>query len=188
MKNAPLNKVNPHFKSRYADLAAIRDATIPALSKHGLAIAQYMRHTDGVLVLVTRLMHESGEALEGEYPLPAAADKPQVMGSALTYGKRYSWASMVGISADDDDDGNAASAKPAAPVQAAAPPPTYITANQHRALEAQISELEIDRERVKSWVGRRWQIAEPHLNQLTEPQWHALMDMLPKFAAAQAPA
>ena len=40
MKNAPLNKVNPHFKSKFADLASIRDASTPALSKHGIAVTQ----------------------------------------------------------------------------------------------------------------------------------------------------
>lgn len=106
MQNAQLNKVNPHFKSKYADLAAIRDATIPALSKNGLSIVQYTRLQDGALILRTRLLHVSGEFLESEYPLPMAVDKPQQMGSAYTYGKRYSWAAMCGISADDDDDGN----------------------------------------------------------------------------------
>jgi hypothetical protein len=107
MKNAPLNRTNPHFKSKYADLAAIRDATVPVLAKHGLSIVQYTKMCDGTLMLHTRLLHESGEFLEGEYPLPAAYDKPQVMGSAYTYAKRYSWSAMLGVSAEDDDDGNA---------------------------------------------------------------------------------
>jgi len=107
MKNAPLNRTNPHFKSKYADLAAIRDATVPVLAKHGLSIVQYTKMCDGTLMLHTRLLHESGEYLEGEYPLPAAYDKPQVMGSAYTYAKRYSWSAMLGVSAEDDDDGNA---------------------------------------------------------------------------------
>jgi len=116
MKNAPLNKVNPHFKSKYADLAAIRDATIPHLAKHGLTILQATETSEGGFSLVTRLAHKSGQWIEGEYPLPLVLEKPQAMGSALTYAKRYSWASMVGISADEDDDGNAAqgAAKPAA--------------------------------------------------------------------------
>lgn len=120
MKNAPLNKTNPHFKSKYADLAAIRDATIPALSKHGLSIVQYTKLREGALVLFTRLQHTSGEFIEGEYPIPNNPDKPQVMGSAQTYAKRYSWAAMCGIAADEDDDGNGAQQpKPTAQRQAA---------------------------------------------------------------------
>lgn len=112
MKNAPLNKVNPHFRCKYADLAAIRDATIPALSKNGLAIIQFTTlDDDGRMKLHTRLSHSSGEWVESVYPLPV--DKPQVMGSAITYGKRYSWSAMCGISADEDDDGNAAQEAPA---------------------------------------------------------------------------
>lgn len=119
MKNAPLNKTNPHFKSRYADLAAIRDATIPALSKNGLAIIQFTTlDDDGRMKLHTRLSHSSGEWVESVYPLPV--DKPQVMGSAITYGKRYSWSAMCGISADEDDDGNAAQEAPAPKQQARA--------------------------------------------------------------------
>ena len=107
MQNAPLNKTNPHFKSRYADLAAIRDATVPALSKNGLAVMQYTSMDDsGRMRLHTRLSHSSGEWVESLYPIPL--DKPQVMGSAITYGRRYCWSAMCGISADDDDDGNAA--------------------------------------------------------------------------------
>lgn len=124
MENAPLNKTNPHFRSKYADLAAIRDATMPALAKNGLAIVQFTKVCDdGSIRLVTRLMHQSGETIEGEYPLPMAADKPQVMGSAITYARRYCWAAMCGITADEDDDANEAQAN--APKQApkAAPKP-----------------------------------------------------------------
>lgn len=108
MKNAILNKVNPHFKSKFADLAAVRDATIPSLAKHGLSIVQFTKISDGNLLLTTRLMHESGELIEGEYPLPPAGTAPQAMGSALTYAKRYCWSAMCGIAADEDDDANEA--------------------------------------------------------------------------------
>ena len=108
MKNAVLNKVNPHFKSKFADLAAVRDATIPALASHGLSIVQFTKIQDGSLSLITRLMHDSGEMIEGEYPLPAISTAPQQMGSALTYAKRYCWSAMCGVAADEDDDANAA--------------------------------------------------------------------------------
>jgi hypothetical protein len=105
MKNAPLNKVNPHFKSKYADLAAIRDAVVPALSANGIAVTQTPEFRDGSWVLVTTLRGH-GETIESVYPL--TIDKPQAMGSQLTYAKRYSLSSICGISADEDDDGNAA--------------------------------------------------------------------------------
>ena len=108
MPNATLNKVNPHFKSKYADLAAIRAATLPALNKYGMSLTQFTKIRDGEFILITRLQHTSGEFLESEYPLPTQLDKPQIMGSALTYARRYSWASICGVFAEDDDDAKAA--------------------------------------------------------------------------------
>lgn len=108
LKNAPLNKTNPHFKSKYADLAGIRDATAPILAEHGLSISQFTTVDGETLVLCTRLLHESGQWMQGEYPLPMVLDKPQSMGSALTYARRYAWSAACGIAAEDDDDGNAA--------------------------------------------------------------------------------
>lgn len=115
MKNAPLNKTNPHFKSRYADLAGIRDTVTPALTKHGIAIVQGTDTTDSGIVVVTKLVHKSGQWMESRFPI--SYDKPQAMGSAYTYARRYSLSAMCAISADEDDDANAANssdhAKPA---------------------------------------------------------------------------
>lgn len=119
MKNAKLNKVNPHFKSKYADLAEIRDTVTPALSKHGIAVVNGTDATDGGLHVVTRLIHKSGQWIESRFPI--AYDKPQTMGSAITYGKRYNLAAVANIAADEDDDANAANDKPA-------PPPVMLAA------------------------------------------------------------
>lgn len=110
LKNASLNKTNPHFKSRYADLAEIRDTVMPVLCKHGIALVQYTQIGAGGFYLVTRLLHESGEMIESRFPLPENTDKPQQMGSAITYARRYMMASICGITAEEDDDGNAAQA------------------------------------------------------------------------------
>lgn len=112
MKNATLNKVNPHFKSKYADLAAIRDTVMPSLTKHGISVVQGTAPDGDKLSVITRLMHSSGQWIESSFPI--AYDKPQQMGSAYTYAKRYSLSAMCAISADEDDDANAAqeTAKP----------------------------------------------------------------------------
>jgi len=110
MTNATLNKVNPHFRSKYADLAGIRDTVTPVLSKHGLSIVQFTSLTNIGFCLVTRLLHESGQYIEGQYPLPELLDKPQAMGSAVTYARRYTLSAMCGIAAEEDDDGEAAQA------------------------------------------------------------------------------
>ena len=104
MNNASMNRINPHFKSKYADLAALWDAVRKPLSDNGLSVVQIIR--DGSLH--TMLLHTSGQRLCSDYPLPATA-RPQEMGSALTYARRYSLSALVGIAADEDDDANAAS-------------------------------------------------------------------------------
>jgi hypothetical protein len=116
MKNATLNKVNPHFKSKYADLAGIRDTIIPSLSKNNLAVVQGTSVEGGQLVVTTRLVHASGQWMESQYPI--AIDKPQAMGSAYTYAKRYSLSAMCCIAADEDDDANAAQTAPHAKPEA----------------------------------------------------------------------
>lgn len=99
---------NPHFKSKYADLASIWDACRAALSKNGLAVAQLAESDGDKAVVVTILTHKSGEWLRGRIVLKPMKADAQGIGSALTYGRRYGLAAMVGV-APEDDDGNAAS-------------------------------------------------------------------------------
>lgn len=105
------NKTNPHFKSKYADLAAVIDAVRPALTKNGLTVSQVLRlHADGNGVyLETVLMHSSGQIMTSSYPI-AHGLTPQQMGSALTYARRYSLCAILGVAADEDDDGGSAEA------------------------------------------------------------------------------
>jgi protein tyrosine phosphatase (PTP) superfamily phosphohydrolase (DUF442 family) len=108
MHNATLNRVNPHFKSRYADLAAVLDAVREPLGANGLAATQQTIIRDGHLILRTTLMHAgSGQWMASEWPLPSAG-KPQEAGSALTYARRYCLTALICNSADEDDDANAA--------------------------------------------------------------------------------
>lgn len=101
---------NPFFKSMYADLSTILNTVMPVLTANGLAISQPMRVENGMTILCTLLIHESGEMLESEMILPPHAD-PQKYGSLITYYKRYQLQAMLGIStADEDDDANAVSA------------------------------------------------------------------------------
>lgn len=114
---------NPHFKSRYADLQAIVDASRSVLAKNGLAVIHGCEGADGKTVTVTcRLIHTSGQWIESSLALQPTKPDPQGIGSAITYGRRYTLASIVGI-ATEDDDGNAASV-PAAPPVAQRPTPT----------------------------------------------------------------
>ena len=107
MANAAMNRVNPHFKSRYADLASVLDAIRKPLSDNGLCITQTIEIREKGMVLRTILLHSSGQSIASEYPLPSTA-RPQEMGSALTYARRYSISALVCNAADEDDDANAA--------------------------------------------------------------------------------
>lgn len=97
-------KAGGQYSYRYADLADVISATAPVLSRNGLGISQVPTISNGKLVLETTLMHASGEWISSEYPL-ATHDRPQEMGSEITYGRRYTMTSVLGIHGDEDDDG-----------------------------------------------------------------------------------
>lgn len=106
------DSTNPHFKSKYADLATVLKTVRPVLARHGIAITQTTRvEDDGRLLLVTRL-HWRDEEIVGYYPVQPTKADPQGYGSAMTYARRYALQAIVGVAADDDDEGNAASAAP----------------------------------------------------------------------------
>lgn len=110
IKGATKDTENPFFKSKYADLASIWDACREHLAAQGLAVIQTMANGVGNVTIITTLAHSSGEWIRGDLTLKPVKDDPQGVGSAITYGRRYALAAMVGV-APDDDDGNAASGK-----------------------------------------------------------------------------
>jgi ERF superfamily len=104
------NKVNPHFKSKYATLDEILEAIAPALLANNLLLIQPTIVKDNLTVLKTILIHaESGEQLESELTIPVITD-PQKLGAAMTYYRRFSICSLLAIAPDDDDDGTTAKA------------------------------------------------------------------------------
>lgn len=107
MEGATKDSVNPHFKSRYADLAAAWEACRAPLTKHGLAVLQLPRADGPQVTITTLLTHESGEFIGEALTLTAQQNTPQGIGSAITYGRRYGLMALVGI-APEDDDGEAA--------------------------------------------------------------------------------
>jgi len=102
---APAKKTgsNTFFKSTYADLNSVIEATRFPLSANDLSMIQYC--DDGYVV--TQLMHSSGQWLRGRMRITPKDNSPQAIGSALSYARRYSWQMMVGL-ASADDDGEAA--------------------------------------------------------------------------------
>lgn len=127
---AEKSALNPAFKdannkakkdgTKYADLSSVVAATRPALTSNGLAVTQEpLEAPEGWVKVRTVLLHESGEERSSVLMLPCTQKTPQAYGSAITYARRYSYSSMVGVVADEDDDGNAASGKTEAPKQSA---------------------------------------------------------------------
>jgi hypothetical protein len=101
---------NPFFKSKYADLAEVLDATKDGLCDNGLAIVQppAFRRSDNTVEIVTMLAHESGEWIKSILDMPTVKVDPQGVGSAITYGRRYACSGMLSVASEQDDDGNAA--------------------------------------------------------------------------------
>lgn len=106
------DKLNPAFRSKYADLAAVFDACRPALSKHGIAVTQWPVHsTDNRLHIITRLAC-GGEWLKAHFSIPVSKADAHGYGSATTYARRFALSAAVGVAPDEDDDGNGAVANP----------------------------------------------------------------------------
>ena len=103
------DSTNPAFKSKYADLASVMAACMPALNANGIAVIQpTIDDENGARFVKTILAHISGETLECRVPLIVSKNDMQGYGSAVTYARRYGLMGMAGI-APEDDDGNAAS-------------------------------------------------------------------------------
>jgi hypothetical protein len=131
--------VNPHFRSKYADLADVMQVALPALNKHGIAAWHSTVIADGTTMMRTTLSHgESDTHINCDVPLIVAKNDMQGMKSATTYAKRIGIESLTGI-APEDDDGNAAAK--AAPKQEA---PKKISAEQFQEIQALIEITETD--------------------------------------------
>ena len=102
MRNPTFDKVNPHFKSKFASLAAVRDAVVPVLARHGIAMTQTYGFIDGAQLLITTL-HYGDDRIVSQVPLPAY-QQPQQWASATTYIRRVSLMAIAGVCGDEDDD------------------------------------------------------------------------------------
>jgi hypothetical protein len=98
------------YSYKYADLADVAEVVEPLIGKQGLAFTAMPTMTDGAFVLDYKLVHESGEFIHGVYPLPdPRTTKPQMVGSMITYARRYCLCAVTGVApgGDDDDAGTA---------------------------------------------------------------------------------
>ena len=111
MGKAIKDRENPHFRAKYADLAAVMDACLPALNANGIAVIQPTINIGEGRFVQTILIHEGGERLECSVPLLLGKQDMQGYGSAVTYARRFGLMCMTGI-APEDDDGNEAAKSP----------------------------------------------------------------------------
>lgn len=113
MQAAIKDKINPFFKSSYADLGSVWDAARPVLSKYGLCIMQTteMNPDGSKIIMVTTLAHTSGQWMKSYLPLNPSKNDSQGIGAAITYLRRYSLSAIVGVVCDEDDDGETISGR-----------------------------------------------------------------------------
>jgi hypothetical protein len=111
IQNPVFDMVNPHFKSKFASLAAVRNAVIPVMSKYGIFVTQELTTTERGISCSTIFMKGGEELRFQPLVMPASKNDAQGFGSAATYARRYSLMAACGVVGDTDDDGNAASEK-----------------------------------------------------------------------------
>ena len=109
MSNPKFDAQNPHFKNRFASLAAVRNAVVPVLARHGISLTQDLKTCDAGVSCTTILTHSSGQQMVfGPLVMPVTQMNSQQVGSAGTYAKRYSMQAVAAVVGDDDDDAEAA--------------------------------------------------------------------------------
>ena len=133
IENASKNSNNPHFKSKYADLAEVLNTVRPVFAANGLSFVQMPSFADGKASVETVLMHSSGQYIANTCSAPVSKQDAQGVGSAITYLRRYSLAAFAGV-AQEDDDGQGAVSKPK-PAQ-----PKFISPEQQAEIMALINQ------------------------------------------------
>lgn len=104
MGSATKGAANPFFKSKFADLNSIREASIPVLTKHGIGVFQPTTTVDGKAYIETLLLHESGEFISSLTEIVVSKQNdPQAAGSGQSYARRYGLQAFLCIACEDDD-------------------------------------------------------------------------------------
>ena len=146
LEGAAKSAKNPHFKNTYADLASVVEASRATLAENDLAVMQSPGLIiDGRLQLFTRIIHKSGEWIEGEFHMPLAKSDPQATLATLTYARRGALMAILGIPAVDDDgetavgrgsEAAASGPREAAPARPVSPPAAPTLSERANALES----------------------------------------------------
>lgn len=170
MKPAVKDATNPAFRSKYADHAAIVEAS-RVYAKHGVAVFQDVTLGEAGAEVRTRLAHASGQWIEfGPLTVPLAKRDAHGVGSATTYAKRYGLSAALGIAADEDDDGNAAVQQSASRPQAVPKAP--------EGFDDWLTDLELTAADGSEALKAAWTKSQPamrkHLTDTNSARWEAL--------------
>lgn len=111
MGKALKDKENPHFRSKYADLASVQSACLEPLRAHNFAVFQPCGRDQVGDYVDTIFAHKGGRMFTSRIYLEVDKKNMQGLGSAITYARRYGLMGLSGI-APEDDDGNAAAQAP----------------------------------------------------------------------------
>jgi len=114
MSNPKKDSDNPFFKSKYADISAVREASLPMLNNNGIGVLQSTAKNGDKPIVKTFLVYESGEILDigcDTDILFAKPNDPQAQGSGITYARRYGLQTLLTLAAEDDD-GNKGAEQP----------------------------------------------------------------------------
>lgn len=141
MINPAFDATNPHFRNKYASLAAVRNATIPVLAKHGVSVLQDVKTAEGGVSCETILTHVSGQQMRlGPLVLPVSKADAQGYGSAITYARRYHLMAVAGVVGDADDDAEGAVGRNVEKAE-------KVSVEQVKRLQAIVDETETDLKR-----------------------------------------
>ncbi len=94
----------------YADLPSLRAACVPVLSSHGIAVVQIVTGDGHTVSVTTRLLWGSETLDCGPLVIPVTGARGNLchaIGSAVTYGRRYTLGGCVMLAASEDDEGEA---------------------------------------------------------------------------------
>lgn len=121
IENASKNAANPHFRSKYADLAEVLNTIREPFAKHGLSLMQSTEFDGATVSVVTLVGHADGGFITARASCVPAKTDAQGVGAATTYLRRYSAAAVAGIAQEDDDGTAAAHNRKPKPVQKTSP-------------------------------------------------------------------
>mgnify|MGYP003658035350 FL=1 len=158
MAPAVKDGTNPHFKSRYATLAAVLNAILPSFNKHGLSVTQHPTLAEDVVHVTTFVAHASGQWMSSTVGTPLTGRRDaQAVGSAISYLRRYAAQSIAGLPVADfeEDDGNAASSRQA-PQNRGRPTASSLVPTRPRPwnaeeLDARLAQVDLDAGRMSKW-------------------------------------